>query len=78
MRVYNMDGEVLEKLYKERLEEKLIAYIAETQNLELSDAMDIYYNSKLADRIAKGEYSIQYLDYKVLAQILTETELQKK
>lgn len=73
-----MDGEVLEKLYKERLEEKLIAYIAETQNLELSDAMDIYYNSKLADRIAKGEYSIQYLDYKVLAQILTETELQKK
>ena len=69
MRAYSMDGEVLEKLYKEHLEEKLIAYIAETHNLELSEAMDIYYSSKLADRIAKGEYNIQYLDYKVLKYI---------
>ena len=27
-----------------------------------------------ADRIHEGEYGIQYLDYKVLAQILCETE----
>ena len=69
-----MDGEVLEKAYKERLEEKIISYLAESKNLDLSTAMDIYYNSKLADRIAAGEYGIQYLDYKVLVQILTETE----
>ncbi|MBO6132314.1 MAG: hypothetical protein J6P28_10175 [Treponema sp.] len=71
-----MDGEVLEKAYKERLEEKIISYLAESENLDLPTAMDIYYNSKLADRIAAGEYGIQYLDYKVLVQILVETELQ--
>ena len=69
-----MDGEVLEKAYKERLEEKIISYLAESKNLDLPTAMDIYYKSKLADRIAAGEYGIQYLDYKVLAQILTERE----
>ena len=69
-----MDGEVLEKAYKERLEEKIISYLAESKNLDLPTAMDIYYHSKLADRIATGEYGIQYLDYKVLAQILTESE----
>lgn len=36
--------------------------------------MNIYYNSKLAGRIHEGEYGIQYLDYKVLVQILCETE----
>lgn len=36
--------------------------------------MDIYYQSKLADRIAAGEYGIQYLDCKVLVQILLENE----
>ncbi|MBR0123932.1 MAG: hypothetical protein IJJ66_09340 [Treponema sp.] len=71
-----MDGEVLEKAYKERLEEKIISYLAESENLDLPTAMDIYYNSKIADRIAAGEYGIQYLDYKVLVQILVETELQ--
>jgi hypothetical protein len=70
-----MDGEVLEKAYKERLEEKIISYLAESENLDLPTAMDIYYNSKIADRIAAGEYGIQYLDYKVLVQILAETEL---
>lgn len=71
-----MDGEVLEKAYKERLEEKIISYLAESENLDLPTAMDIYYNSKIADRIAAGEYGIQYLDYKVLVQILAENELQ--
>ncbi|HBB13124.1 MAG TPA: hypothetical protein DCZ76_02485 [Treponema sp.] len=71
-----MDGEVLEKAYKERLEEKIISYLAESENLDLPTAMDIYYNSKIADRIAAGEYGIQYLDYKVLVQILVETELE--
>ena len=74
MKRSSVDGEVLEKAYKERLEEKIISYLAESKNLDLSTAMDIYYQSKLADRIAAGEYGIQYLDYKVLAQILTERE----
>ena len=69
-----MDDEILERAYKERLEEKIISYLAEEKKLDLSASMDIYYNSKLADRIASGEYGIQYLDYKVLAQILEENE----
>ena len=69
-----MDGEVLEKIYKERLEERIISYLAEIKNLDLLVAMDIYYHSKLADRIAAGVYGSQYLDYKVLVQILEENE----
>ena len=37
-------------------------------------AMIIYYCGKLADRIQRGVKGIQYLDYKVLVQILCETE----
>ena len=36
--------------------------------------MDVYYHSKLADKIHRGVEGIQYLDFKVLAQILCETE----
>ena len=69
-----MSEEVLERVYQEQLEERIIAYLAETEKVSLAKAMDIYYNSKLADRIHNGEYGIQYLDYKVLVQILHETE----
>ena len=61
-----MNDEALEKNYQERLEERVISYIAEKQNIQLTDAMDLYYKSKLADKIAQGQYGIQYLDYKVL------------
>ncbi len=69
-----MDGDMLEKAYKERLEEKIIAYLAECKKIDLLSAMDTYYHSTLAERIERGEYGIQYLDYKVLVQILIETE----
>ena len=70
-----MDEEVLEKVYQERLEERIIAYLAQVKNCSLEEAMDIYYHSKLADKIHNGVGGIQYLDYKVLVQILQETEL---
>ena len=70
-----MDGEVLEKVYQERLEERIIAYLAQVKNCSLEEAMDIYYYSKLVDKIHNGVGGIQYLDYKVLVQILQETEL---
>lgn len=69
-----MDGEVLEKVYQENLEERMITYLSETEGISLEAAMDIYYNSKLADKIHRGVEGIQYLDYKVLVQILRETE----
>lgn len=36
--------------------------------------MKAYYNSKLADKIHRGVEGAQYLDHKVLVQILEETE----
>ena len=69
-----MNDEVLEKVYQESLEERIISYLAETNGLSLEEAMDVYYNSRLADKIHNGDYGVQYLDYKVLAQILCETE----
>lgn len=69
-----MDEEVLERVYKENLEERIIAYLAETKNISLEAAMKIYYYSKIADKIQRGVEGIQYLDYKVLVQILCDTE----
>lgn len=68
-----MDGEALEKVYQENLEERIISHFAETKQISLETAMDIYYHSKLADQIYRGVDGIQYLDYKVIVQILIET-----
>lgn len=69
-----MNEKVLEEIYQERLEEKLIAFISEKHHLDYQTAMDIYYNCELADKIHEGRNGVQYLDYKVLEQILEETE----
>ena len=69
-----MKGDVLEKVYQENLEERIISYLSEVKGISLERAMQLYYNSKLADKIYRGEYGVQYLDYKVLVQILLETE----
>ena len=69
-----MDENTLEKVYQENLEERIIGYLAESKGLSYEIAMDIFYHSRLADRIHSGTEGIQYLDYKVLVEILTETE----
>ena len=69
-----MDGETLEKVYQENLEERIIAYLSQVSGISLETAMDIYYHSKLADKIHHGVEGVQYLDHKVLVQILCETE----
>ena len=69
-----VDGDVLERVYQERLEERIIAHLAWVKNCSLEQAMDLYYNSELADKIHQGKDGIQYLDYKVLVQILIDTE----
>ena len=69
-----MDEQILEDTYQENLEERLIAHIAEQNQIPLEKAMDIYYHSRLAEKIHQGTEGVQYLDYKVLAQILMETE----
>ena len=69
-----MKEDVLEKVYQENLEERINSYLSEVKGISLERAMQLYYNSKLADKIHRGEYGVQYLDYKVLVQILLETE----
>lgn len=69
-----MNEVLLENIYRENLEERIIAYLAEIRNLSYEKAMDLYYNSQLSDKIYHGKDGIQYLDYKVLVQILLETE----
>ena len=69
-----MDEGILEQFYKERLEERLIAYLAEDNGIPLEQAMDVYYHSKLAEKIYTGVEGIQYLDHRVLVDILKDTE----
>ena len=69
-----MDETALEKVYQENLEERIISCLAEKEKLPLEIAMDIYYRSKLSNKIHNGTEGIQYLDYQVLVDILCETE----
>ena len=36
--------------------------------------MDVYYNSRLAKLAETGSHGVQYLDYKVLVELLEQTE----
>ena len=69
-----MDDRALEQVYQENLEERLISYIAEENGISFEKAMAIYYGSKLSNKINQGNEGMQYLDYKVLADLLKETE----
>ena len=69
-----MSEDILEQIYQETLEERIISCLAEEKAISLEQAMQIYYSSKLADKIHRGKYGVQYLDHKVLVQILCETE----
>ena len=60
--------------YKERLEERIIAYLAEMRRISPDEAMDIYYRSRLARQIDKGLFGIENMDYKYLANDLVENE----
>ena len=69
-----MDGKILEQFYRERLEERLIAYLTESHGISLEQAMEVYYHSKLAEMVYNGVEGIQYLDHRVLVEILEDTE----
>lgn len=69
-----MDENVLEDIYQERIDERLIGYLSENFGMDYNKAMDVYYRSELAEKIHAGKYGVQYLDYKVLGEILVKTE----
>lgn len=64
----------IDYIYKQNLEESIIEYLSKEKNLELRQAMDIYYHSRLAKEIEQGIYGIDNMDYKYLAQDLIENE----
>lgn len=56
------------------MEESIIEYLSREKNLELRQAMDIYYQSRQAKQIEQGTYGRENMDYKYLAQDLIENE----
>lgn len=69
-----IEKDVLDKTYKELLEEKIINQLAETKDIPIRQAMDIYYRSKLSQQINDGSYGIENMDYRYLVQDLIENE----
>ena len=45
----------LEAFYKEHLEESIIKQLSKQEKISLDEAMNLYYNSKLANYIHEGK-----------------------
>ena len=69
-----VNKEQLTEIYKQNLENDIILNISKIKSIEIRKAFDIYYSSKLADQIAKGECGIENMDAKYLAEDLIENE----
>ena len=69
-----VDKKELRDVYITSLEEKIIKEISKIKGIDNRTAMDVYYNSRLCQQINSGEYGIEYLDYKYLANDLVENE----
>ena len=68
------DYKDLAAVYRQNLEESIIACLAKMITLELRKAMDIYYKSRLARQINAGKYGIDNMDARYLAEDLLENE----
>jgi hypothetical protein len=67
-----MNEVALENIYREHLEESIIFCLSERLKISFEEAIDLYYNSTLANQIYKGVEGIQYLDYKLLSTYLEQ------
>lgn len=70
------DKNNLEVIYKQNLEDNIILYLAEIKKIDLRQATDLYYHSKLAEQISQGTYGIENMDYKYLVQDMMENEVE--
>ena len=68
------DYKDLTAVYRQNLEESIIACLAKMKTLDLRKAMDIYYKSRLAKHINAGKYGIDNMDARYLAEDLLENE----
>ena len=69
-----VDKKQLAVIYKQNLENDIILNIAKMKGIEIREAFDIYYSSKLAGQIANGECGIENMYAKYLAEDLIENE----
>ncbi len=69
-----MENQEIDRIYKQNLEQDIITYLAEVCSLDIREAFDIYYSSKLSELIEEGAYGIENLDYKYLVNDLLENE----
>ena len=67
-----MTDRELENFYREHLEEDIVMCLSDRMNISLDEAMRLFYHSKLAEKINKGEYGIQYLDHSILTEYLEQ------
>lgn len=70
-----IDVKNLNTIYRQNLETDIVGYLATTLKIDLREAMEKYYSSKLARQIESGENGIDNLDYKNLVEDLIENEL---
>lgn len=61
-------------VYITSLEENIIKQIVKIKGIDNRAAMDKYYKSRLCRQIGSGEYGIEYMDFKYLANDLIENE----
>ena len=69
-----VDKKELRHVYITFLEEDIIKEVAVAKGLDYRVAMEKYYESELCRQIGNGEYGIEYMDYKYLANDLIENE----
>jgi hypothetical protein len=74
MDIQNINPEALESVYKEHLEADIISLIAERFEVEPTQAMNLYYQTKLSQQINDGTYGIQYLNSSNLLEDLLVNE----
>ena len=69
-----VDKNELRNIYITLLEEDIIKELAILLGVNNRVAMEKYYNSRLCQEIGSGEYGLEYMDSKYLANDLIENE----
>jgi hypothetical protein len=69
-----VEPQALEKILRVELEKDIISSLGERLGGDSRKAMDIYYHSRLAEQIDRGDWGIQYLDSQYLVEDLFENE----
>jgi len=69
-----VDKMELRNIYITFLEEDIIKTLAEIKGIDNRVAMEKYYKSKLCQQIGSGDYGLEYMDFRYLANDLIENE----